>query len=295
MNAAGMSFQRLRYQADSDVAERISEVLEHCGAMAVTIENGGENAFYEAAYPQAPAWKDLYVTGLFADDAALSGVVEAVNNELGGRLAFRIDRLEDRDWERAWLDNFHPLEVGPGLWICPGGRLPPEPAATNVFIDPGLAFGTGTHETTALCLNWLARTELAGATVCDYGCGSGILAVAALKLGARKAWGVDVDPRALTASVANAERNGVAAGFDARLPDEIPDGLQVDLVLANILAEVVIHLAERLSRLVAPAGHLLLTGILRGQEEQVAARFAQSFDLRSLYDGDWCLLIGSKR
>ena len=290
-----MPFQRLRYQADSVVAERISAVLEQCGAMAVTIENGGDDAFYEAAYPQTPAWRDLYVTGLFADDTALSGVVEAVNNELGGDLAFRIDHLDDQDWERAWLDNFRPLEVGPGLWICPGRSVPPEPTATNIFIDPGLAFGTGTHETTAMCLNWMAGAELAGATVCDYGCGSGILAVAALKLGAREAWGVDVDPRALTASAANAKRNGVAERFNARRPNEIPEGLQVDVVLANILAEVVMNLAEPLSSLVAPAGRLLLTGILRGQEGRVAARFAQSFELQSRYDGDWCLLIGTKR
>ena len=290
-----MSYQRLRYRAESAVAERISGLLESCGAMAVTIENAGEDAFYEAALPQAPDWQNLFVTGLFTDSHAVASVVDTVRQELGREIEHRIDGLEDRDWERAWLVNFRPVEVGADLWVCPGQEPPPDPLATNIFIDPGLAFGSGTHETTALCLSWLAQAELAGHRVCDYGCGSGILAVAALKLGAGFAWGVDVDPLALTASTANAERNGVAARYRACRPDQLGPDLQADLVLANILAEVIVELSDQLSAMVTPGGHLLLTGILNAQQDRVAARFSGSFELQRRYKGDWCLLIGIKR
>lgn len=290
-----MSYQRIRYRAESPVAERINDLLEAHGAMAVTIENAGDGAFIEVASPQAPAWRTVFITGLFADDEPVDSVVADVRRELGCETEYRIDTLEEQDWERAWLANFRPIEVGPDLWICPGGQTPPEPQATNIFIDPGLAFGSGTHETTALCLNWLAESELVGARVCDYGCGSGILAVAALKLGAASAWGVDLDPRALCASAANAARNRVAENFGAYHPDQVESGLQVDLVLANILAEVIIQHADRLIDLVVPGGHLLLTGILRGQADRVESRFSDAFELRRRYSGDWCLLIGIKR
>ncbi|MFQ5645052.1 MAG: 50S ribosomal protein L11 methyltransferase, partial [Thiogranum sp.] len=205
------------------------------------------------------------------------------------------ETLHDQDWERLWLERFQPMKFGERLWICPDGQRPPQDdAAILIDLDPGLAFGTGTHATTALCLEWLDRHAPRQQSVLDYGCGSGILAVAALKLGAAQVWGVDIDRQALWASGENAERNGVRAGLRTGLPGELPDQV-FDLLLANILANPLIELAPRLAGLVRPDGWLVLSGILSAQADAVRAAYAPWFSLSGPVERDGWVRLHGKR
>ncbi|MBP3863108.1 MAG: 50S ribosomal protein L11 methyltransferase, partial [Pseudomonas sp.] len=202
----------------------------------------------------------------------------------------------DQDWERSWMDNFHPMRFGQRLWIVPSWHAAPEPDAVNLLLDPGLAFGTGTHPTTALCLEWLDGQDLKNCTVLDFGCGSGILAIAAMLLGAKHAVGTDIDVQALEASRDNANRNGVDPQlFPLYLPEDMPQ-VQADVVVANILAGPLVSLAPQLSSLVKPGGRLALSGILAEQGEEVAAAYAQDFDLDPIANRDgWVRISGRRR
>lgn len=209
-------------------------------------------------------WGDTDVIGLYDAETDMKSVVAMLEQHplFGTGFAHKIEQLEDKDWEREWMDNFHPMRFGERLWICPSWREVPDKNAVNVMLDPGLAFGTGTHPTTALCLQWLDGLDLAGKTVIDFGCGSGILAIAALKLGAAKAIGIDIDPQAILASRDNAERNGVAERLELYLPKDQPSDLRADVVVANILAGPLRELAPLISQLPNAEGHLGLSGIL---------------------------------
>ncbi|MGL5738761.1 MAG: 50S ribosomal protein L11 methyltransferase, partial [Plesiomonas shigelloides] len=215
---------------------------------------------------------------------------------LGNDFVHKIEQLEDKDWEREWMDNFHPMRFGQRLWICPSWREVPEPEAVNVMLDPGLAFGTGTHPTTALCLEWLDGLDLVGKTVVDFGCGSGILAIAALKLGAARAVGIDIDPQAITASRDNAERNGVSDRLELYLPKDQPQDLLGDVVVANILAGPLRELAPLISVLPKSGGHLGLSGILESQAESVADAYREKFVLDPIAEREeWCRITGIAR
>jgi ribosomal protein L11 methyltransferase len=192
------------------------------------------------------------------------------------QMQYKLEQLEDKDWEREWMDNFHPMKFGRRLWVCPSWREVPEPTAVNVMLDPGLAFGTGTHPTTALCLTWLDGLDLHNKTVVDFGCGSGILSLAALKLGAKKVIGIDIDPQALQASLANAQRNNVADRLELYLPKDQPT-LKADVVVANILAGPLRELAPTIIDFVGDKGLLALSGVLEEQAET----------LQEIY-GQWC-------
>ncbi len=194
--------------------------------------------------------------------------------------ACALEWLDDRDWERAWMDHFHPMRFGRRLWICPTGGEVTQTDAVIVDLDPGLAFGTGTHPTTALCLEWLDGHDLHGRTVIDFGCGSGVLAIAALKLGAARAIAVDHDPQAVLATRDNAARNGVADRIEVLHSDDFQAG-QADLVMANILANILIDLAPTIAGLVAPGGDLVMSGILRDQADAVAQAYAETLHFES--------------
>jgi ribosomal protein L11 methyltransferase len=192
--------------------------------------------------------------------------------------------------------DFHPMRFGQRLWICPTTQNPPDPTAVNIRLDPGLAFGTGTHPTTALCLEWLDGATLADQTVLDYGCGSGILAIAAAKLGAQRVWAVDIDPQALLASDDNADENGVENRVELALPAELPTALNVDVLLANILAGVLTRLAPEFARRVKPGGRLVLSGILEQHADAVQAAFTHNFIFKPAQRReDWVLLEGVRR
>jgi ribosomal protein L11 methyltransferase len=209
-------------------------------------------------------------------------------------LECRIERVDDQDWAQAWKQHYKPIHMGGRLWICPSWCEPPAAADINVILDPGMAFGTGDHPTTALCLEWLAQQELRGTTVLDYGCGSGILAIAALKLGARAAFAVDLDEQSLTVTRENAERNGVAGRLQIMPPAALPADFQAELVLANILAGALIELAPRLIAHCRPGGAMVLSGLLAEQAEMVRPHYCPPFDLTVRERNGWIALAGPR-
>ncbi|HHH36974.1 MAG TPA: 50S ribosomal protein L11 methyltransferase [Gammaproteobacteria bacterium] len=279
MTARPDHWLQLAVAASPREAEQVESLLQDCGALAVTLEDGGQEERFETAPgAEAALWARTRVVGLFAPGHDLDAVLESLRQGLGLERPppHRIARLPEQDWERVWLERFRPMRFGRRLWICPGDHAPPDPQGINLFLDPGLAFGTGTHPTTALCLEWLDTTDLAGATVLDYGCGSGILAVAAARLGAAPVWATDIDPQALAATRANAARNGVAGCVHTTLPEELPP-LQADCLLANILADPLRSLAPRLAGCLRAHAALVLSGILARQAEEIIAAYRPWF------------------
>jgi ribosomal protein L11 methyltransferase len=289
---------QLTLEAIDHSPEQLEDALLQAGALAVTLEDAGDQPVLEPAPGETPLWAHTRVTGLF--DAQTD--IEIVKGQLRRFLhapilpECRLTALEERDWVRAWMDNFHPMRFGQRLWICPTHSDPPEPTAVNIRLDPGLAFGTGTHPTTALCLDWLDGADLAGQTVLDYGCGSGILAIAAAKLGAKRVWAVDIDPQALLASDDNASENEIEDRIELADPAELPGNLRVNVLLANILAGVLVRLAPEFSRRVQSGGRLVLAGILEQHADAVQAVFTRDFTfVPPRRRGDWVLLEGTRR
>ena len=305
-----MPFLELAIRCRESEQPRYETALEDVGALAMTlldaeVDTPNEQAILEPGVGQTPLWDDIALSALFAFDTdalLLLAALESFDPALDWSHA-QFRKVEDQDWERAWMDQYVPQHFGARTWIVPWNQpLPPDADAADaavVRLDPGLAFGSGTHPTTALCLQWLdaiaARGGLSGATVLDFGCGSGILALAALKLGAARVVGVDNDPQALLATADNAERNGVADRLTAVLPDqEIVATYPV--VVANILASALDALADVLAARVAPGGRIALSGILAGQEDALLARYGRWFDdLQVAREGDWLRIDGHRR
>ena len=271
------------------------------GAASVTLTDAGDDPVLEPGPGETPLWDNTRITGLFPDDADLDAFVEALRATLAVKQLpdYRIETLEDRAWEREWLKDFGPMRFGRRLWICPTGQTVSEPDAVVVRLDPGLAFGTGTHPTTALCLEWLDSIDLAGRTMLDYGCGSGVLAIAALKLGSTAAVGMDIDPQAVIATRQNAVDNGVAEDLavfgDA---DEIPG--EFDVVVANILAGPLVQFADSITSHLAEGGMLALSGVLCEQADKVLMTYEPWIDFEEPVfreqDGQtWSRLTGRKR
>jgi ribosomal protein L11 methyltransferase len=275
----------------------IEAALEDVGALSVTLLDAEDTPIFEPAPGETPLWPEIAMSALFDAGSDRVGLVHALTELVPDltpeRIAFRV--VEDQDWTRAWMDLFHPMQFGRRLWIYPWNVEPPADGAIVVRLDPGLAFGTGTHPTTALCLEWLDAQDLAGKTVIDYGCGSGVLAIAALKLGAARVVGVDNDPQALAASRDNAERNGVADRLVLVAPEAFSEA-PADVLVANILAGPLEELAPRFAHGVKPGGELALSGILGGQEAKLVERYAEWFDaLRVDAREDWIRIAGRRR
>ncbi|WP_028115730.1 50S ribosomal protein L11 methyltransferase [Ferrimonas senticii] len=292
-----MAWLQIRLNATAETAEIIGDHLFESGAVSVTFVDAYDTPVFEPLPGETRLWGDTDVVGLYDAITEMEPVIEQLKQlpELANQLVYKVEALEDKDWEREWMDNFHPMKFGNRLWICPSWREAPEPNAVNVMLDPGLAFGTGTHPTTALCLTWLDGQELADKTVVDFGCGSGILAIAAIKLGAKQVIGLDIDPQALTASADNAERNGIKDKLTVYLPKDQPADLQADAVVANILAGPLRELAPVISALVKPGGQLALSGLLQEQADELREIYSQWFQLNpTAIEGDWCRLDGTK-
>lgn len=291
-----MPWLRLTFFTDAATAEPLADWLAQAGAIAVTLEDAGEKPFFETRWDENPVWDRVRVSALFPEDTDVAALQAAASRFALGSPpdAAAIERLDDADWAESWKSHYKPFRVAPGLWVVPSWCEPPEPQAINLTIDPGLAFGTGDHPTTALCLEWLATQRLAGACVLDYGCGSGILAIAALKLGAAEAWAVDIDPQALAATRENAERNAVASRLQVLEPAALPPAFEADIVVANILAGTLIDLAPTLAAHTRRrGGRLALSGMLADQAEAVRSRYAQeAFAFESRERGGWVLLEG---
>ena len=305
-----MPYLELSLRCSESDQPRYENALEDVGALAVTLldadaDTGNEQAILEPGVGQTPLWHALVLTALFPAETnalALLAALESFDPGLDWSTV-GFCTVDDQDWERAWMDQYVPLRFGARTFIVPWNHELPAEAdhaeAAVVRLDPGLAFGSGTHPTTALCLRWLDQLAgdgiLTGATVLDFGCGSGILALAALKLGAAKAVGVDNDPQALTATFDNAERNGVGERLAVYLPQDEPVATY-PVVVANILASALDALAETLAARVASGGRIALSGILHGQEGDLLARYSEWFDdLVATQDGDWMRIDGRRR
>lgn len=295
-----MSWIQLNIDTDADGVEHLSEALSEAGALSVTWEDAADQPLFEPPPGATPLWTATRVVGLFDADTNMATVVEQLETTLAGPLrGWHATPLDDQDWERAWMDDFHPMRFGERLWICPSWCPPPVPEAVNLLLDPGLAFGTGTHPTTALCLVWLDAQALSGRVVIDYGCGSGILAIAAARLGAHRVYAVDNDPQALLATRDNATRNGVDTVIQTCLPEALDAtlaGVQADVLLANILAGPLIALAPRLATLTRRGATIALSGILDEQAATVAGAYATDFTASaSISREGWTRLEGHRK
>ena len=293
-----MPWLQVTLETSRDDAQRLGDAMEEVGALAVSLEGADAEPLFETDWHDStPVWKQTRVVALFAEDADVPTAMRMVAAllSLPEAPAFKTETVADQDWVRVWMDRWQPMHFGANLWVVPSWLTPPDADAANIILDPGMAFGTGTHATTAMCLEWLAAHPPRDLEVIDYGCGSGILAIAALKLGARHALGTDTDPQALAVSRENAERNQVADRFTLCLPEAVPADASADVVLANILAGPLIQLAPRLAALVRPGGMLVLSGLLANQAEEVEAAYTAHFVLeRRVHDG-WAMLAGHKR
>lgn len=298
-----MPFLELSLRCRAVDETRLETALEDLGALSVSLLDAAdaenEKAILEPGVGELPLWPEITLLALFPDgthEALLLHALEAYDPKLDlGSASFRV--VEDQDWERAWMDQFVPMRFGERTWIVPWNLETPAEAEGGAIVrlDPGLAFGSGTHPTTSLCLQWLDSLDLRGKAVLDFGCGSGILALAALKLGAANAVGVDNDPQALAASMDNAERNGVGARLQVFAPDDEP-AQRYPVVVANILASALDALAELLAARVEPGGGIALSGILHGQEAALIERYSPWFDqLEALQLDDWMRITGRRR
>lgn len=291
-----MPWIQLTLSCSEEHAPQVGDMLMGNGAHAVTYRDGADTPIFEPRPGDVTLWAHTLATGLFDAETDIPSVVNNLKKSavFSGDIQFKVDALEDKDWEREWMDNFHPIQFGRNLWICPSWREAPEPDAVNILLDPGMAFGTGTHPTTAMCLRWIDAHPPTDQTVLDFGCGSGILGIAALLFDAQHAIGIDIDQQALIATKDNAERNGVAEAFELYLPSEQPR-IQVDLVLANVLAGPLRELADTILGFVKPGGQLVLSGILERQIDAVTTAYQPhiQFDTPTI-DGDWAMLSGTR-
>lgn len=298
-----MPWLELSLTVDAQHQPEVENTLEELGALSVTLadadaETPDERAIFEPGVGETPLWIRTTIQALFESDTDRRHLIQAIHTQVPEvkptDIGFRA--IEDQDWERVWMDRFHPMSFGQRLWVYPWNIEPPaDDALAIVRLDPGLAFGTGTHPTTSLCLQWLDGLDLANCHVIDYGCGSGVLAVAALKLGAATATGIDNDPQALTASRDNAVRNGVGEHLAVYLPDAAPD-TPADVFVANILAGPLAELAPRFATLCKPGSPFAISGILDEQHQQLLARYGAWFDnLCVTQCEDWIRVDGRRK
>lgn len=274
--------------------EKLSAELEEFGALSIMLTDKNDNPVLEPEPGTTPLWPEVIIQALFPEAIQAQFTRDSLAQSYP-ELSLSLEVLEDRDWERAWMDDFKPQRFGKRLWICPTWSTPPEPDAVNLMLDPGLAFGTGTHPTTSLCLTWLEQAELKRKSVIDYGCGSGILSLAALKLGAEQVYAVDIDQQALQATQNNALTNNLNAhNLHVSFPDEL--STPVNLIIANILLAPLITLKERFQQLLHPDGQLVVSGLLSEQAPMLIAAYESLFLLVGQKElNGWSLLIFARK
>ncbi|MHC9512149.1 50S ribosomal protein L11 methyltransferase [Kangiella sp. M94] len=294
-----MAWIQLKFDYKNPDADSLSDYLMELGALAVTFLDAEDKPILEPKPGETPLWEHLVVLALFEADVDTSSIDAAIQSHdfaqhIGQQYEWEI--IRDQDWERSWMENFKPMQFGERVWIVPSWCETPEPDAVNIKLDPGLAFGTGTHATTALCLQWLDGADLTGKTVIDYGCGSGILAIAALLLGAEKVYAVDIDPQAIEATKQNLHRNGIESDrLILGLPEQV-ELPQADILVANILAEPLRQLAESIANSVQADGNLVLSGLLETQAEELNSLYSQWFEMDDAkVQEDWARLSGTKQ
>jgi len=297
-----MSWLQIKIEIQPSQAEIYEDLLLSAGCAAVTLQDSGDQPIFEPDLGTTPLWQHTTITGLFSAEHNLETTLEYIQQAQVQLLpnqapaTAKAEILEDKDWVRAWMDEYHPMQFGQRLWVCPSWCDVPDPNAVNLMLDPGLAFGTGTHPTTALCLEWLDAQALDGKNVTDFGCGSGILGIAALLLGAETAVGIDIDPQALTASQDNLGRNQLSADrFRVFLPEQAPEA-PADVLVANILAGPLVSLAPTITNRVKPGGLLCLSGLLGHQEAELRAAYSDGFELDPIAEKEgWIRLTGRRK
>ncbi len=292
-----MTWHQISVTTDEHLAPRLADLFDSLGAVSVTYMDAEDEPVYEPAIGETKIWSHTEVIALYELDTE----PELIRTLVYARFkteqlhTWRYEVVEDQEWERAWMEFYKPMKFADKLWVCPTDQEQYEHGTVCLTLDPGLAFGTGTHPTTALCLEWLASHDLTGKIVIDYGCGSGILAVAATLLGAKEAHAVDIDPQAITATQSNALKNKVQDKISCYLPEQFAP-FQADIVLANILAKPLIDMAEQISTLVTPGSYLILSGILHEQAESVMDAYRPYITFEApVQQEDWIRLEGIKR
>ena len=292
-----MPWLKLKLCTNQDQAQALADAFEEWGAISVTLEDAADQPLFETHWDKNPLWSQVKVTGLFPEHTNTDDILARARERLSLTESppHEIDLLGDEDWAHSWMAHYKPLPVGSRLWIVPSWCAPPDPGAINIILDPGLAFGTGDHPTTSLCLEWLSEQTLTGKTLLDYGCGSGILSIAALKLGANQAYAVDIDPQALEVTRRNAVHNGIHSGLNVMPPSELPPDFQADIVIANILFGTLIELAPEITARVRPGGWLVLSGLLgNDQAVEVRPHYGPPFAFEQRERQQWVLLTGRK-
>ncbi|NQZ31862.1 MAG: 50S ribosomal protein L11 methyltransferase [Oceanospirillaceae bacterium] len=297
-----MPWLQAKIEIKPDLAEQFEDLLLEAGALSVTYQDSQDQPIYEPELGTTPLWSNTSITGLFDAETDMQSMQDFLLlsfTQLNSQERFptlSIEILEDKDWEREWMKSYKPMQFGKRLWVCPSWCDTPDPSAVNLMLDPGLAFGTGTHPTTELCLRWLDSIDCAQKSVTDYGCGSGILGVASLLLGAKTVLAVDIDQQALTATMTNLERNKLHTDrLQVYLPEDAP-ALKTEILVANILSGPLVELAPTLSARVVKGGKLALSGLLASQEAEIIAAYANEFELEPAVELDgWIRVTGIKK
>ncbi|EZQ06724.1 50S ribosomal protein L11 methyltransferase [Acinetobacter sp. Ver3] len=297
-----MKWLQIHITVDQAQVDFTETLLLSLGAVSVTLDDAEDQALLEPLPGETPLWNKVIVTGIYAqeDDEEIDVVaLETFIKDQMPEAPLRYEFIEDQEWERTWMDAYEPIQIGEKYWIVPEWMEAPEADAVNIKLDPGLAFGTGNHASTFLCLQWLGKTDVKDKIVIDYGCGSGILGVAALLLGAKKVYATDIDPQAVLATQQNAELNGVLENLYVGLPEEFNQALgeqKADVFVANILAGPLMALAEEFSTLIQPEGEFALAGIIEEQVDDVSRVYAEFFDIldKEKRDENWYRLSGKR-
>jgi len=291
-----MSWIQIEIKTSAQHCDFLEELLLELEASSVTFSDAADQPIYEPDLGTTPLWTGVVIQGLFTENSDMNYVANQLKLKASGLWKdLAMTRLEDKAWEREWMNDFHPMQFSARLWVCPSWCKPPDSDAINIILDPGCGFGTGTHPTTSMCLSWLGENELLNKQVIDYGCGSGILAIGAMLLGAESAIGVDIDSQAIQASFENSKRNHIdQQKFTAVYPQNIPE-VKADILLANILSGPLIQLAPTFATLIKPEGNIVLSGILSVQTDDVINAYQpwfEGFDLE--YKSEW-VRITAKR
>ncbi len=296
-----MAWQQLRVRVRSDQIEPLEQLILDYGGLSISYLDADDQPVFQKDPGSTQLWDLVDLVCLFEKEINLDKLLLLLQQHpaIEDKESLTLKTLEDQVWERSWMSDFKAMQFGERLWVCPSWQKPPEPNAVNIMLDPGLAFGSGSHATTSMCLQWLEKNIRDDIKVIDYGCGSGILAIAAALLGAAQVIAVDNDPQAITATIENAKRNNIPKGvIETYLPDQLPDnpaGLLSDILVANILAEPLMQLAEDLSHLVKPQGQIALSGLLAEQADGLLEHYGFWFEMdKAVMSEEWARLSGTR-
>ena len=291
-------WQQLKIQLHSEDASSFEQILFDSDAISISYLDAEDQPVFQEKPGSTPLWDNTFLLCLFNTKTDLGSLLNKLrcNTKVLNNKSLNIELIEDQDWERSWMKDFEPIQFGEKLWICPSWLSPPEPNAVNIKLDPGLAFGTGNHATTSLCLRWLDQADVRGSEVIDYGCGSGVLSIASALLGAVKVHSVDNDPQAISATIDNSRRNKVPGDvLTTYLPEAVPP-VHADILIANILERPLIDLSEKFAELVKKGGYITLSGLLEEQIPSLLSCYDRWFDMEApQVEQGWVLLCGTRK